>query len=314
MDAVPQWAPEHEIDADTAARLVTERWPEFRGVALRKLDAGWDNTVFVADGEWAFRFPRRSIAVAAAEREIAVLPELAPELPLPIPVPRYVSRAGSADYPWPFWGGRLVPGRELAAAALPDAARERAASGVGAFLHALHDPELLRSGQVRRARLPHDPNRRGDPPHRAGLARTTLRTLAEQGIWEPDPAVWTLLAAARDAPSPDGLAVCHGDLHPRHLLVGEDGAATGVIDWGDVCLADPAIDLSLAYSAFAGVPRAALLESYGRPVPPDRELAARVLAVFLCSALAEYAAAEGRHALLAEALAGIGRAVRGWRC
>lgn len=51
------------------------------------------------------------------------------------------------------------------------------------------------------------------------------------------------------------LAVCHGDLHVRHLLVDRDGSATGVIDWGDLCLADPAVDLSIAYFGFAGKPR-----------------------------------------------------------
>jgi aminoglycoside phosphotransferase (APT) family kinase protein len=81
-----------------------------------------------------------------------------------------------------------------------------------------------------------------------------------------------------------------------------------VIDWGDLCLADPAVDLSLAYGAFAGPARAALLAAYG-PVPPARELAARVLAVSLCAALAEYAADEDRPVLLAESLAGLRRAV-----
>jgi hypothetical protein len=46
-------------------------------------------------------------------------------------------------------------------------------------------------------------------------------------------------------------------------------------------------------------------------VPFERELAARVLVLFLCSALAQYAAAEGHRALLAEALTGIGRAALG---
>jgi aminoglycoside phosphotransferase (APT) family kinase protein len=40
--------------------------------------------------------------------------------------------------------------------------------------------------------------------------------------------------------------LCHGDLHVRHLLVDGDGSAAGVIDWGDLCLADAAVDLSIA--------------------------------------------------------------------
>ena len=306
MDATgPEWAAEHEVDAELAARLVAERWPRFRGTVMEPLGVGWDNTVFVADGEWVFRFPRRAMAVPLAGREIAALPVLGPRLPLPVPVPEYVARDGGPDYPWPFWGAQMVPGRELAETGLPDEERERAAVGAGRFLRTLHDPAL-----VAEVELPRDPLRRGDPSYRADLARTRLEALAGEGVWEPDPGVWALLDDAENASPPDGVAVCHGDLHVRHLMVGEDGAAAGVIDWGDTCLADPAIDLALAYAGFDGAARAALLKAYGRPVPPERELTARVLAVFVSAALAQYAAAEGPRALLTEALNGITRAAR----
>jgi aminoglycoside phosphotransferase (APT) family kinase protein len=100
----------------------------------------------------------------------------------------------------------------------------------------------------------------------------------------------------------------HGDLHIRHLLVDDAGGATGVIDWGDVCLGDPAMDLSLGYAAFTGPARAAFLSAYGG-VDAGRELRARALAVRLSALLADYAARVGRPVLLAEARAGLRRAV-----
>ena len=104
--------------------------------------------------------------------------------------------------------------------------------------------------------------------------------------------------------------VVHGDLHVRHLLVDDDGQAAGVIDFGDLCLADPAVDLSLAYGGFAGPARAALFAAYG-PVSSEQEIRARVLAMFLCAALAEYAASQARPQLLREALTGLGRSTAG---
>jgi aminoglycoside phosphotransferase (APT) family kinase protein len=80
-----------------------------------------------------------------------------------------------------------------------------------------------------------------------------------------------------------------------------------VIDWGDVCLADPAVDLCLGYAAFAGPARAAFVAAYG-PVGAERELRARALAVRLAGLLACYAAAEHLAALLAESLTALGRA------
>ncbi|TYK43434.1 phosphotransferase [Actinomadura decatromicini] len=301
----PEWAPEREVTAATAAALIADRFPELRGAAVERLATGWDNTVFRVGGAWAFRFPRRRIAVPGVEREIAALPVLAPRLPLPVPVPRFAA-GPSAGFPWPFWGGRLIEGREFADVRPPDAERGALAAEIGAFLRALHDPALVReAGQG----LPLDPMRRADPALRAERTFPCLDALAALGAWDRDPAVEAFLAAARDRRPPDGgPVVVHGDLHVRHLLLGPDGRAAGIIDWGDVCLADPAVDLSLAYAGFGGDARAAFLAAYG-PVPADREAAARALALNLSATLAEYAASTGRDVLLAESLAGIARAV-----
>lgn len=51
-------------------------------------------------------------------------------------------------------------------------------------------------------------------------------------------------------------AICHGDLHPFNILVVED-RISGVIDWGGVAIADPALDLGTALAITATVPIAA---------------------------------------------------------
>ncbi|TXD36528.1 GTPase HflX [Lujinxingia vulgaris] len=43
----------------------------------------------------------------------------------------------------------------------------------------------------------------------------------------------------------------HGDLHPGHLLLDERGQLSGIIDWSEAHLGDPAIDLSFFVGAFA---------------------------------------------------------------
>jgi aminoglycoside phosphotransferase (APT) family kinase protein len=305
-----QWEAEQLVSAPLAAELIGRQFPRLRGVPVELLATGWDNTVYLVDGQWAFRFPRREVALPGIRHEIAVLPLLAPRLPLPVPVPELVGTPSDA-YPWPFWGARLVPGTELAEAGLPDSARAQAGASVGRFLRALHHPRIADLAAVAELGLPEDPMRRADPAARAARAREPLERLARSAAWVPDPAVERLFGTAERLRPPAGSAVIvHGDLHLRHLLVGRSGDASGVIDWGDVCLADPAVDLSLAYSGFAGPARAALLAAYG-PVDLDRELRARVLAVSLCAALAEYAFSDGRVRLLREALAGLRRAVSG---
>ena len=307
----PDWAPERVVTEDEAASLVGERFPELRGAVVRRLATGWDNTVMRVGDDWLFRFPRRQVAVPGVAREIAVLPRLAPRLPLPIPVPELAAE-GTEAFPWPFWGARLVPGRELAESGLGEDQRVEAARGAGAFLRALHDPALVAEVGTD---LPYDPLRRGEPAVRAPMALERLEGLARAGVWRRDPAVERFLTEAANAaaPSAPGM-VSHGDLHVRHLLVDEAGRASGVIDWGDLCVADPAVDLSLAYAGFSGRARAALLAEYGSEPSgigsEPSDIAARTLGIFICSVLAAYAADEGRERLLAEALAGISRSLK----
>ena len=52
--------------------------------------------------------------------------------------------------------------------------------------------------------------------------------------------------------------ICHGDFHPHNIMV-DDGKLSGVIDWADVTLAEPAYDIAglrvIALHADQGVPR-----------------------------------------------------------
>ena len=98
----------------------------------------------------------------------------------------------------------------------------------------------------------------------------------------------------------------HGDLHARHVLV-DGGRPSGVIDWGDTAIADPAVDLMAAWAAFAPPERETFWSAYG-PAGADRRLRARVTALHVCVALASQAAADGQQLVLAEALAGAERA------
>jgi aminoglycoside phosphotransferase (APT) family kinase protein len=118
-----------------------------------------------------------------------------------------------------------------------------------------------------------------------------------------------LLEQAQRLPAPAELVLAHGDLHVRHVLVDERGGLAGIIDWGDVCRADPAIDLSLVWSALPPAGREAFFAAYGA-AREESLLRARVLALFLSATLARYARATGMAELERESLAGVERALR----
>ena len=79
-----------------------------------------------------------------------------------------------------------------------------------------------------------------------------------------------------------------------------------MIDWGDVCVADPAIDLPLFWSFVPPQHRQAFLDAYG-PVDETQLLRARVLSIQLCAVLAHYGHSESQPELVRAGLDGLER-------
>ncbi len=289
---MPEWSPEIVVDETLARLLLGTQFPELELASLRLAGEGWDNTAWLVDERWLFRFPRREIALDGVRRELRMLPALAPLLPLPIPLPVFVGCA-SAEFPWPFFGGPLVPGRELAEAELDDGARAALARSLGQFLRVLHDVRIP-------VELPVDPISRADMQVRAPRARERLIELGHL-----DPCAEAILTAGLELPPPERLALVHGDLHVRHVFV-DDGRLSGVIDWGDICWSDPAVDLVLVWCALPPAARPAFFAEYGQ-VSEEGLLRARVLSLFLCAVLALHARAEGLEHVERESLAGLER-------
>ncbi len=197
------------------AGVVRRRFPSARGVT--RLDAGWDYVVFDVDDEWIVRVPRRPEVEERLSRELRLLPELAPALP--VAVPRLELVAGdppAVAYP-------KIRGEPLRT---PGA---RAAAELERFLRALHsfpaasaralgvvdDPRDARAAEFRGRVLPlFGSDERG----RAARVLDEFETLE----YEP--------------------SLVHGDLGSEHVLCAADGSVTGVIDWSDARIGDPALD------------------------------------------------------------------------
>lgn len=295
-----EWEPELVVGPALAEQLIRTQIPQLEFGSLRLLAEGWDNAVYAVDETWAFRFPQRSIAVAGVQREMAVLPRLAPRLPLPIPLPAFVG-AASDTYPWPFFGAQLIPGREIADAALTDADLKNVARPLGEFLRVLHSPRLF---DELGAMLPSDPIHRSDMSFRAPRARARIAEVGDAGLWTAPQIVRSWLEEAERLPMPAPSVVVHGDLHLRHVLIDDRGAIAGVIDWGDLAVSDPSVDLSLGWALFPPDVREQFLAAYGE-IDQQTRLRARVLALFLCAALAISAFHRGPRSVVEAAVRGL---------
>src|SRR4051794_30527398 len=169
MDRV--WSAEFVVDDDLARSLIEAQFPTLAPASVVPTGVGWDNTAFLVNDAFVFRFPRRGIAAPLIEAEARLLPAVAPGLPLAVPRPGFIGRPTDV-YPYPFAGPVLVPGR-TACAALGDGPRSALAAPLGAFLAALRafpaaDAALLGAG--------HDTIRRLDLGYRLPKAREALET------------------------------------------------------------------------------------------------------------------------------------------
>jgi aminoglycoside phosphotransferase (APT) family kinase protein len=142
-------------------------------------------------------------------------------------------------------------------------------------------------------------------PYRVPRTRQALGAIGD--LWHSPPRVEDVLREAETLPPAEPTAVVHADLHFRQLLVHED-ELSGVVDWVDVCRADPGVDLLLYWSFVPPAARGAFLGEYG-PVAEHSLLRGRVLALFLNAILARYGRDEGAAAVAAEAVASLERAV-----
>jgi aminoglycoside phosphotransferase (APT) family kinase protein len=283
------WSAEEHVDEERARRLISAQFAPLPERSVVALSEGWDYAVFLVDDVWVFRFPRRGVVVSGTEREIAVLPLL--DVPLAVPRPEHVGGPTEA-YPWPFYGARYIPGEE--AVGLDDAMRERLGLPLARFLRALHAHDVD---------LPVDLQRRSDMSFRVPRVRQALAAIAD--LWQPPQLVDEVLREAEQLPPAEPTAVVHGDLHFRQLLV-HKGELGGVIDWVDVCRADPGQDLQVVWSFLPPGARAGFLAEYG-PLADDSLLRARVLALNLGAILARYGHDAGMPAVEAEALASLER-------
>jgi aminoglycoside phosphotransferase (APT) family kinase protein len=236
--------------------LVEDLFPQLRPQTVIAIEEGWDSLVLDVDGEWIVRIPRRDQVREWLRTEISLLPELAATLPAPIPHFEHVNGLRAVAY-------RKLPGSPA------DTSRPQVGRDLGRFLAALHAFPVERSREL------------GAPSHDVDW-RERYRAFADAVLARADQLLGDDREAAHamvdeflgdDANFAFAPRLVHADLGPEHVLCDRD-KLTGVIDWGDVRIGDPALDFSWALHGTSPDFASAVLDEYGRD---DASLAERAL-------------------------------------
>ena len=202
------------------------------------LDEGWDFQVFEVDGRWLFRFPKREASVAKLNMERKLLSGLGEWVSLPVPNYEYFCESHESSSR-PFAGYRKLPGVGGDTSKMVD--RHEVARQLGAFLARLH------TYPVDKAREAGVPEERDLVVHWRDKSREQLRRL--DGLNVNLGFLHRYLENDTPASFEGAASLVHSDLWAEHILVdSRSGRVSGIIDWGDAVIGDPAIDFACLYA------------------------------------------------------------------
>lgn len=227
---------EVDVDLSLARRLVATQCAQWADLPISEIaSSGTDHAIYRLGDEMAIRLPRRPSAVPTLAKEQRWLPRLAPLLPLAIPMP-LAQGAPAEGFPFPWSVYRWLDGQNVAADPVADMAG--AAVQLGQFVTALQRIDTTDAPLTFRG---------GPLSALNDRVCREIRDLGAEDMLDPDQAtaIWETAIAA---PPWDGPPLwVHADLNPVNLLAC-GGRLTSVIDFGELGIGDPAIDLLPAWA------------------------------------------------------------------
>lgn len=246
--------------ADTIVETARAHRLELTPTIAELDETGFDFAVLHAvdaDGlHWIVRSPRRAEAMERAATERAKLDLVRGRLPVEVPEWRIYSDTIIA---YPRLSGEPAAVVDMSAGGYVWRFEEKSApesfvDSLARALAALHaiDRDAARSAGME-VLAPDDVRAR----YAASMERTRSMLKVPEPVWSrwmrwlEDRSFW-----------PDHSVVVHGDLHPGHLLVDDAHAVTGVLDWTEAHVGDPASDLRLLHATMGSDAMRRLVERY----------------------------------------------------
>jgi aminoglycoside phosphotransferase (APT) family kinase protein len=262
-------------------RLVAAHLPGYQVDSVVPVGEGSDHLAWEVNGELIVRWTREPDPAARAaevDREARLLAAVATISPLPVPEPSFTVREQG------FLAYRKLPGLPL----LDQPQRRRSAHAgsvaamLGELLTALHAAPVEHLAAL--AGIDDQPLARWRSEAAetyatvAGEVPVARRRIVEAFLEAPPPAEeWTP-------------AFSHNDLGIEHVLV-DPGTwtVTGIIDWSDAAIVDPAVDFGLLYRDLGPAAAHAAMGSYRAGVNDLVTLAERAAFYARCSVFEDLA-------------------------
>jgi aminoglycoside 2''-phosphotransferase len=252
--------------------VIQSCFPDLDVQSICYLSEGWSSTVWEVNGSHVFRFPKRSAVDSGLRKEIRLLPGLGRALSLPVPQFDFIWQGGPeyegvfAGYP-KLPGAPLVPPHATWQEALADdgAVQSRAKDGgrqlrprtqdgeavqiagparqLGEFLASLHSFPV---SQAIALGIMSGDSAGWREEYRAlyGTLQQRILPLLDEATGDKLSRVWSEFV---DEPANFQFrpVLIHRDLCAEHILFDpEQGCISGILDWEDAAIGDPAFDFA----------------------------------------------------------------------
>lgn len=236
MTKIKMHAEETDITLEIVQELIKTQFPMYADLLIEPvLSAGTENRIYRLGSTMAIRLPFTANASFNIDKEYRWLPQLAPYLPLAIPIPLFKGLPDK-NYPWSWYIYNWIEGKHATTKNTNNL--HQSAIDLGNFIVALQKINTTNAPISKRGCALNTID--DEFCTSLGLLNNVIDVSKAKKIWKR----CLNIPSWSQAP-----AWIHGDLHPGNLLF-NNGKLNAVIDFGIMGIGDPACDMMVAWTLF----------------------------------------------------------------
>ncbi|UCE95722.1 MAG: phosphotransferase [Candidatus Bathyarchaeota archaeon] len=225
------------MDIELCKNIIEGSFPQIHVDSIKQTVGGWASDVFEVNNMLIFRFPKRSERQRATKMEINLLPELAKALSVQIPDFKFIGKHNKET----FVGYRKILGVPLVSY---NYNRGDLANQLAKIITEIHHFPVHLASKLEVPR----PDWRMEYEKFYNWIKDKAFPLMNEALQERAVLVWEGFLENEDNFTFEPVFI-HRDLSgDQHILCNpERHEITGIIDWEDSCIGDPAIDFTGLY-------------------------------------------------------------------
>lgn len=214
--------------------VIDAQFADIEAGAITRLSEGEDYYTFDVDDTYVFRFPKKQSVSLKLQREIKLLSEIGPALPVETPEFLFHGQPSSL-FPYFFAGHKKVRGIAGEELRPPITAWPTLAQQFGAFLSSLHSltDQIVERYELNFQCIDTPDETLSQVLETADIVRRNFPNLVRSDVEQ------YLSGDVRVPKAQPIIVLAHADIKGEHIIISPSGdRLRGVIDWSDLCLTD----------------------------------------------------------------------------